>query len=115
MSKIIEKIENYKKKTLGAAIDKLEVEYANAKEFYNDTGYDRYFKKMSKCEEELEKLYAYRDKDNVTGLTTDEYKEYLKMKQDLSAVKSKIFYLIKDLNLPSTAELIGIQDILRDY
>lgn len=113
MSKYIEKVE----KTLNAAISKLEAEMDEARRNYNDTGYDRYFNKMSKCEVEIEEIKAYlkRDEAPVEKVTTEEYKEYMKMKQDLKAIKNKLFYLVADLGLPATANLVTMQDILRDY
>ena len=117
MNKIIEKIEAYKTKELEKAIAKAKQGYEEARDFYNDTGYDRYYNKMNKCEAELQELkdYLHKDKVVVEKLSTNEYKEYFKMKQDLQSLKSKLFYLVKDLGLPATAELISMQDILREY
>lgn len=117
MSKYIEKVENYKQKILGTAIEKLKAEYDEAKDFYGDTGYDRYFNKMNKCEAELEEIkdYLHKDEVKIKDLSTDKYKEYLKMKRDLNTIKNKLFYLKADLGLPATADLITMQDILRDY
>lgn len=117
MNKTIEKIETYKTKELEKAILKAKTGYAEAKEFYTDTGYDRYFNKMQKCENELQELekYLYKDEVVVTDLSTEQYKEYLKMKQDLATIKNKLFYLVADLGLPATADLVSMQDILRDY
>lgn len=117
MSKYIEKVEHYKQKTIGTAIEKMKAEYADAKDSYNDTGYDRYFNKMQKREAEIQELENYLHKNEVVikDLSTEQYREYLKMKQDLQSIKSKLFYLVTDLGLPATADLISLQDILRDY
>ena len=117
MNKRIEKVESYKKKILNQALEKLKAEYAEAEDFYRDTGYDRYFKKMQKCEAELQEIEEYLCKDEVVtkDLSTEQYREYLKMKQDLTTIKNKLFYLVTDLGLPVTADLTAIQDILKDY
>lgn len=117
MNKTIEKIEAYKAKEIEKAISKAEHEYSCARDFYNDTGYDRYFNKMQKYEKELQELedYLHKGEAAVKDLSTYQYREYLKMKQDLKDLKSKLFYLVADSGLPATANLISMQDILRNY
>lgn len=117
MNKTIEKIENYKERELNKALLKAKQEYDEAEDFYRDTGYDRYYKKMMKYEKEISELEGYLRKDevNVKDLSTEQYKEYLQMKQDLKVLESKLFYFVKDLNLPMTADVVAMQDILRDY
>lgn len=117
MSKYVDKVEAYKHKVLDAELEKLETDYKEAEEFYRDTGHDRYFNKMQKCEKEIEEIKDYLHKDEVVvkDITTDEYKEYLKMKQDLKVIKNKLFYLVADLGLPATADLVSMRDILMDY
>ena len=48
MNKTIEKIETYKAKEIAKALEKAKQGYEEAKDFYSDTGYDRYFHKMQK-------------------------------------------------------------------
>ena len=115
MNKTIEKIENYKERELNKALDTLKAKYDNAKCFYNDTGYDRYFNRMSQYESEIDELEEYMNSDKPKDITTDQLKEYYKMKEHLKCLKNKMIYLTKDLNLPATADLIGITDILREY
>ena len=117
MNKTIEKIEEYKSKEIAKAIEKAKKGYEDAKDFFTDTGYDWYFNKMQKCEAELQELedYLHKDETAVKDLSTDQYREYLKMKEDLKNLKSKLIYLISDLGLPETANLISMQDILREY
>ena len=50
MSKTIEKIEAYKSKEIEKAMSKLKKEYSDARRSFSDTGYDRYQKKMDRCE-----------------------------------------------------------------
>lgn len=113
MSKTIDKVNN----EIIKALEKAEQSYREACDSYNDTGYDKYFTKMQKAEKEIEELndFLKRGQTVVKELSTDQYKEYLKMKQDLKSLKNKLFYLVSDLGLPATTELIGMQDILRDY
>lgn len=115
MNKVIEKIEDYKTKKIESRLSKLKADYENAQDFYNDTGYDRYFNKMNKCEEEILELeeYLYSDKKGKIDLTTEEYVEYKKMKRDLSCIKSKLDYISKEFPVNST--IIGLMDLLKDY
>ena len=115
MNKTIEKIESYKAKQIEKALSKAKSDYENAKDFYRDTGYDRYLKKMNKCEDEIQELedYLYKDKDCKKDLSTEEYTEYKKIKSDLSCIKSKVDYLSKEFPVNST--LIGLVELLKDY
>ena len=117
MSKTIEKIETYKAKEIEKAISKLKPAYEEAKDFYTDTGYDRYYNKMQKIESELQELeeYIHKSESSVKDLTTEEYREYLDMKMDLKNLASKFFYMFADFNLPESAEIKGIQQILEKY
>lgn len=117
MNKTIEKIEAYKAKEITKAMEKAKQGYEESKDFYSDTGYDRYFKKMEKCEKELLELedYLHKDETKVKDLSTDQYREYLDMKKDMQSLSSKFFFMYADFNLPETAELQGIQRILEKY
>lgn len=117
MSKTIEKIEAYKSKTIEKVMSKLKKEYSDARGNFSDTGYDRYQKKMDKCEKEMQEIDAYLHKGEVNAkdLTTDQYKEYLSMKEDIRSLSSKFFFLLSDFNLPETSEIQGMQRILEKY
>lgn len=117
MNKTIEKIEAYKAKEIAKALEKAKQGYEEAKDFYSDTGYDRYFHKMQKCENELCELEDYLHKDEVVvkDLSTEQYREYKDMQRDLKALGSKFFYMFADFNLPETAEMQGIQRLLDKY
>lgn len=117
MNKTIEKIESYKTKEIEKAMAKSKAGFEEAKDFYTDIGYDRYFKKMQKCEVELQELedYLHKGETKVTDLDTEQYKEYMDMKNDLKSLASKFFYMFADLNLPETAEIQGIQRLLEKY
>ena len=79
------KIETYKAKEITKAMEKAQQGYKEAKESFFDTGYDRYFHKMEKCEKEIQELEYYLGKDEVKGndLSTYQYREYLDMKKDI--------------------------------
>ncbi len=115
MNKYIEKVEEYKKKTLGKVLNQLKEEYEQAKDFYTDTGYDRYFNKMSKCEIQINEIEKYLkgEHEEKIDLRPDDYKELLMLRQKMKNIKSKVFYLSKDF--PMCADLINLQDMLRDY
>lgn len=117
MNKIIEKIEAYKSKEITKAMEKAKQGYEEAKDFYSDTGYDRYFNKMEKCEKELQELEDYLKKDEVVveDISTAQYREYLDMKKDIQSLSSKFFFMFADFNLPETSEVQGIQRILEKY
>ena len=95
MNKTIEKIESYKTQKLESAIEKAEAELDDAKASYRDTGYDRYFNKMERLEDEIEELKAYRDKDSAIS---DAVKEKQRVRAELDEIKkdlsNKIFYLL---------------------
>lgn len=113
--KIIQKVEEYKNKTIKAAYEKALEQYNEASDFYRDTGYDRYYNKMQRLESEMSKLDAYIHADVPETLQSSDIREFYKMQKDLKSLKNKVFYLEKDLNLPYCNELETIKDILRDY
>lgn len=117
MNKTIEKIEAYKAKEIKKAMGKAQQGYEEAKDFFSDTGYDRYFHKMEKCEKEIQELedYLHKDEVKVNDLSTDQYREYLDMKKDIQSISSKFFFMFEDFNLPETSEVQGIQRILEKY
>ena len=57
----------------------------------------------------------HKEEVNAKDLTTDQYKEYLSMKEDIKSLNSKFFFLLSDFNLPETAEIRGMQRILEKY
>ena len=115
MNKYIEKVERYKEKVLRPALEKLKADYEEAEDFYRDTGYDRYYNKMKKCENQIEEMEKYLNagKEEIKQITPGEYKELLELREVIKNVKSKVFYLSKEL--PMCADLLNLQDLLRDY
>lgn len=115
MNKYVEKVEKYKERVLVQALEKLKTDYKLADFSYRDTGYDKYYNKMKKCEIQIKEIEEYMNagKEEVRQVTAREYKELLELREAMKNVKSKIFYLSKEL--PVCADLVRLQDILRDY
>ena len=97
MNKTIERIENYKEKTLNTAIEKLQRDRKEARDNLNATGYDRYYNKMERCEKEIDELMAYRERDSAISAAE---REKALAKQELDRIKkdikNKVFYLLAD-------------------
>ena len=115
MNKYVEKVENYKRKVLETALEKLKAEYEEAADYYTDTGYDRYFNKMRKCETQIEEIEEYMSlgQTEKRAINTEEYKELLELRQKMKCVKNKIFYISK--GLPMCSDLVTLLDILKDF
>ncbi|MBQ3600952.1 MAG: hypothetical protein II992_07115 [Lachnospiraceae bacterium] len=115
MNKYIEKVEKYKEKVLGPTLEKLKIEYKDAEEWYKDTGHARYFNKMQRCEKQIDEIEKYMKKGETETreVSSREYSELLELKEKMKTIKSKVFYLSKEI--PVTAELINLQDILKDF
>lgn len=91
------------------AMEKNRVAYAEAEEWYRDTGYDRYFKKMNKLDEEYEEYKQFLHiKEEPVSLINHE-QEYLDL---LKKIKGKWYYLKFDI--PVTAESNAIDELLLD-
>lgn len=114
MNKYIEKVENYKQKTLGTALEKLKAEYADAEDMYTDSGCDRYYNKMQKCEKEIEEIENYLEPVTVhQNVVAGDYKELLELREKMKNIKAKLFYLGADF--PQCADIINLKDMVRDY
>lgn len=115
MNKYIQKVEEYKLKTLGKALETLKSEYKEALDFYRDSGYDRYYKKMCRREVQIEEIEKYMEGGlrKETELQADSYKELLLLREAIKNIKSKVFYLSK--GMPMCADLINLQDMLKDF
>lgn len=98
------------------AMEKNRNAYVVAQENFNDTGYDRYQKKMDRLDEEYEELRTFihpKEKDEVSEEVTEKvYQERDEMRQALLNLKSKWQNLKADL--PVSVDTIGIDDIFRD-
>lgn len=97
------------------AMEKNRIAFEEAEEWYRDTGYDRYFKKMNKLDAEYEEYKTFLHIDDELDITQEvsTLKELDELKRVISTVKSKVFYLSQDI--PQCAELNTLQDMLRDY
>lgn len=85
--------------------------YNEARGSYNDTGYDRYYNKMTKLDAEYEDLKAFLHPEEKSEVP-EVYRECDELRQMLRNLKSKWQYLRADL--PVSADTIGIDDLLRD-
>lgn len=112
MSKFIDKIKEKDSILVEKEREKLSKEYKVADEWFRDTGHGRYLKKMDRIEQELKDIDDFVgvkvEKSTDTILKEYEYLEMLKM------IKSKWQYIQMDLNLPQTADTVGLTDILKD-
>ena len=116
MNKYIEKVENYKSKVLGARLEKLRKEYKEAKDCLRDTGHDRYFNKMGRRENEINEIEKYLEKFEDTPpktVTTEEYRELLKLRKQMKLIASKVFCLAE--YMPLTDDMTSLMELLREY
>lgn len=91
------------------AMEKNRVVYTEAEEWYRDTGYDRYFKKMNKLDKEYEEYRQFLHiKEEPVSVISHE-QEYLDL---LKQIKGKWYYLKFDI--PVTAESNAIDELLLD-
>lgn len=91
------------------AMEKNRIAYAEAEEWYRDTGYDRYFKKMNKLDEEYGEYKEFLHIGEEPVISTNHEEEYLDM---LKKIKAKWYYLKFDI--PVTMESNAIDEILMD-
>lgn len=115
MNKYIEKVEKYKEKVLGTALEKLREDYKEAKDSYRDTGHDRYLNKIHKCEIQIQEIEEYMKnvENEIKDISSSEYRELLELREKMKTIKSKVFYISKEI--PVSADLINLQDMLRDF
>ncbi|MDE6053391.1 MAG: hypothetical protein K2G55_06470 [Lachnospiraceae bacterium] len=114
MNKYIEKVEQYKQKTLNNALEKLRAEYREAQRDYADSGYDRYFNKMNRCEKQIDEIEEYlRPKRKMSP---EEFEELNGLRRTVKTAKNKVFYLLCDWpeELVNT-ELTSLRDLLSRY
>jgi NurA-like 5'-3' nuclease len=103
MNKAIVRVEAYKHKTINQALDKAKADYEDTRAFYEQTGYDRYYKKMNRLELEIEELEAYIEKDQINEKLMAEINElecerifYKKKLQEIKKdLLNRLFYLLK--------------------
>ena len=115
MNKYIKKVEDYKQKTLEKALETLREEYKEARINFSETGYDRYQKKMDKIEEQIDEIEKYLgiEFEEPIELKANIYKQVIELREAMSTVKSKVFYLSKDI--PMCTELFNLQEFLKDF
>lgn len=66
-------------KILDAEQARLNEKYRDAEGCYRDTGYDRYYNMMNRCEKELEDLYAFRNSKIMIAENESKLRRYRKV------------------------------------
>lgn len=111
--KTIDKIEAYRVRELKKAINRLNDKREEARGNLNDTGYDRYYNAIQRCEKDLELLEEYKEKqqaqEEAVKLITETKAELAGIKK---ALKIKIFYLQQAL--PGCAEIKSLVDYVEE-
>lgn len=111
MLKIIEKIEQKKAQLLEKEIEKLNKQRKEARDWFNDTGYDRYQNKIDKIDAELEEIEQYKNKDILLADERSKLNdEKAEIEKQIVNIKNKVFYLLADC--PDNIELQQLQKYL---
>lgn len=94
MNKYIERVEQYKQKTLDNALKKLRAEYHEARRDYADSGWDRDYHKMTRREDQINEIEEYlRPKREMTQKESNELGE---LRRVVKSAKNSVFYLTKE-------------------
>lgn len=93
-------------------MEKNRKEFNEAKDWYNDTGYNRYFKKMEALDSEYEELKEFLHKDQKQEVLPETIIELDRLQRILQNVKNKVYYMEADF--PVNSHLIGLKDLLRE-
>lgn len=104
------KIENIKNNLRVYTVEKLKKELKETKAAYNDTGHDRYFKKMTRLEKELAAIDEYLNGKEKTAQQVKN--EIAQEKRDVE-IAYLWNYIKQDLNLRETAETKRLDEIIR--
>jgi len=103
------KIENIKNNLKVYTVEKLKKELKETKAAYNDTGHDRYFKKMTRLEKELAAIDEYL---NGKEKTAQQVKEEIAQERRNIEIAYLWNYIKQDLNLPQTAETKRLDELV---
>lgn len=111
MNKTIERIEAYKRNTLQHAIDKAKEDYHEAELNYRDTGYDRYWNKMQKLQQDISELEAYQEKDLLSSQGDIENEKMRAAVEELKKeLKTKVVYVLAAI--PECSEAVSLKMFL---
>ncbi len=94
------------------AMEKNRKAYNEAHASYRDTGYDRYYKKMEKLNNEYAELKAFLHTEEKTEVLPGTVKELYELKGKLNSIKSTVEYILTDL--PVSSEAIHLKELLMD-
>lgn len=103
------KIENIKNNLRVYTVEKIKKEYEEAKAAYNDTGHDRYFKKMTRLKKEFAEINEYL---NGKETTAQQVKREVAQEKKEKEIAYLWEYIKKDFNLPQTAETKRLDTIV---
>lgn len=87
-------------------------EFVEAERSYQDTGYDRYFKKMNMLDEEYKELKEFLRIEPEHEVTPETGIELNRLRRILKDVKSKVYYM--EFDFPQNSHLIGLKELLRE-
>ena len=117
--KVIARVESYKFKTISQALDKAKADYEEARAFFDQTGYDRYYNKMNRLESDIEALEAYIEKDHINEKLKAKINElecerifYKKKLQEIKKdLLNRLFYLLKVI--PECSEAHSLEEYIK--
>lgn len=111
IQKVIEKIELNKSNAINREIGRVQARYDEAWGNHHDTGYDRYYKVMLRCEEELKELYDYKNRESAIDDALATRKACtVELKEIKKTLKTKMFYLQE--SLPDCSELRNLREYI---
>lgn len=111
MNKTIEKAEAKRREIVEKRLNKLTVEYNEARASFNDFAYNRYQKKMDRCKEEMYELEEYLNKDEYMAQRESELRNrQMELEHMKNNISNKLFYLLK--SIPDCSEARGIKEYL---
>ena len=94
------------------AMEKNRNAYNEADEWYKDTGYNRYWKKMEKIDAEYEELRDFLHPEEKIEVQPETILRCYELERMLKNVKSKVFYM--EFDFPANSHIIGLKELLRD-
>lgn len=100
-------------------VEKNRAAYKEASDWYRDTGYDRYWKKMQRLDAEYDELRTFLgqketdDKKYIENENASLYAENKKLKQFIGEVKSMVTYIHADYW--SDPKVVRLYEKLKDF
>lgn len=101
------------------AMEKNRIAYAEAEEWYRDTGCDRYFKKMNKLDKDYDELKSFLgldkldEKNELEAENVRLYSENKELKKFIKDAKSQMDYIKADYY--SDPQVIRLYEKFKDF